>query len=78
MTGEICEYANNLSEELVTPDALRNDNDGFVVALGNMLAEYQVLLTEGNLIDFSTIQTECFRILSDNLTILTELREKIK
>ena len=58
MAREICEYANNLSEELVTPEALRNDKDLFVVALGNMLAEYQGLLAEGNLIDFSTIQTE--------------------
>ena len=78
MAKEICEYANNLSEELVTPEALRQDKDGFVVALGNMLAEYQMLLNEGNLIDFSTIQTECFRILKENPTILEELQEKIK
>lgn len=75
---EICEYANNLSEELVTPEALRQDQDGFVVALGNMLAEYQMLLNEGNLIDFATIQTECFRILKENPAILEELQEKIK
>lgn len=78
MAKEICEYANNLSEELVTPEALRQDKDRFVVALGNMLAEYQMLLNEGNLIDFSTIQTECFRILKENSAILDELQEKIK
>lgn len=78
MAKEICEYANNLSEELVTPEALRKDKDRFVVALGNMLAEYQMLLNEGNLIDFSTIQTECFRILKENPAILDELQEKIK
>ena len=78
LAGEICNYANNLSEELVSPDALREDRDGFVVALGNMLSEYQRLLEEGNLIDFSTIQTECFRILKENPSILGELQEKIK
>mgnify|MGYP004470744815 FL=1 len=78
MAKEICEYANNLSEEMVTPEALRQDKDRFVVALGNMLAEYQMLLNEGNLIDFSTIQTECFRILKENPAILDELQEKIK
>ncbi len=78
LAGEICNYANNLSEELVSPDALRDDRDGFVVALGNMLSEYQSLLEEGNLIDFSTIQTECFRILKENPNILGELQEKIK
>ena len=41
MSKEICEYANNLSEELVTPEALRMDKDAFVVALGDMLTEYQ-------------------------------------
>ena len=78
MAKEICAYANNLSEELVSPEALRKDKDGFVVALGDMLAEYQMLLDEGNLIDFSTIQTECFRILNENPAILTELQDKIK
>ena len=78
LAGEICNYANNLSEELVSPDVLREDRDGFVVALGNMLSEYQSLLEEGNLIDFSTIQTECFRILKENPSILGELQEKIK
>jgi len=78
MSKEVCEYANNLSEELVTPEALLQDKDGLVLALGNMLAEYQMLLNEGNLIDFSTIQTECFRILVDNPVILEELQEKIK
>ena len=78
LAGEICNYANNLSEELVSPDALQEDRDGFVVALGNMLSEYQSLLEEGNLIDFSTIQTECFRILKENPNILGELQEKIK
>lgn len=78
MAGEICEYANNLSEELVSPDALKSDADGLVVALGNMLEEYHRLLEEGNLIDFSTIQTECFRLLSENPEILDALQEKIK
>lgn len=48
------------------------------MALGNILAEYQMFLDEGNLIDFSTIQTECFRILKENPTILEEIQEKIK
>lgn len=78
MAGEICEYVNNLSEELVSADALCADKDSQIVALGNMLEEYQDLLEDGNLIDFSTIQTECFKLLSENTDILSALQEKIR
>ena len=78
MAGEICEYANNLSEELVSPDDLRKDKDPLVVALGDMLAIYQTILTQENLIDFSTIQTECYRLLKENPDILSDIQNKIK
>ena len=78
MAGEICEYANNLSEELVSPDDLRKDKDPLVVALGDMLAIYQTILTQENLIDFSTIQTECYRLLKENPDILSDIQDKIK
>ncbi len=74
----IATFTEKAAKELVTPEALRQDKDGFVVALGNMLTDYQMLLNEGNLIDFSTIQTECFRILKENPAILEELQAKIK
>lgn len=78
MDKEICEYANILSEELVKPDELCSDEDKNIVALGKMLETYQAILEEENLIDFPTIQTECFRLLKDNPDILEELQNKIK
>ena len=78
MAGEICEYVNNLSEELVSPEDLSKDVDGQVKALGVMLDKYKKLLKDGNLIDFSTIQTECYRLLKENQNILSEYQEKLK
>ena len=75
---EICNYVNRLSEELVDIDALISDPDSRIAALGDMLFVYQHLLSDANLIDFSTIQTECYRLLVDNPIILSELREKIQ
>lgn len=75
---EICEYVNNLSEELVSAKSLLNDKDEDVVAVGHMLDEYRKILDEDNLLDFATIQTECYRILTENPDILNVLQEKIR
>lgn len=73
----ICNYVNNLSEELVAPEELMADSDLSVAALGLMLKEYRELLTEGNLMDFSSIQIEAYHLLKDNAAILDELRSKV-
>lgn len=73
----ICNYVNNLSEELVTPEELMSDTDLSIAALGRMLKEYRDVLTEGNLMDFSSIQIEAYHLLRDNAGILEELRSKV-
>lgn len=73
----ICNYVNNLSEELVTPEELMSDTDLSIAALGRMLKEYRDVLTEGNLMDFSSIQIEAYHLLQDNVEILEELRSKV-
>lgn len=73
----ICNYVNNLSEELVTPEELMSDADLSIVALGRMLKEYRDVLTEGNLMDFSSIQVETYHLLCDRSDILEEMRSKI-
>lgn len=73
----ICNFVNILSEELVTPEELMSDSDLSIVALGRMLKEYRDLLTESNLMDFSSIQIEAFHLLQDNEEIIEELRSKI-
>lgn len=73
----ICNYVNNLSEELVTPEELMSDSDLSIAALGRMQKEYRKILTEGNLMDFSSIQIEAYHLLQDNVEILDELRSKV-
>lgn len=73
----ICNYVNNLSEELVTPEELMSDTDLSIAALGRMLKEYRDVLTEGNLMDFSSIQIEAYHLLQDNVEVLEELRSKV-
>lgn len=43
-----------------------------------MLSVYQELLFETNLIDFATIQTECYRLLSENPVILEEIQSQLR
>ena len=77
-SAAICDYVNNLSEELVSVDELIKDDNPKVVALGNMLSVYQELVCEANLIDFATIQTECYRLLSENPVILEEIQSQLR
>ena len=48
----ICDYVNNLSEELVTPEELMADTDAEISVLGRLLKVYREMLTENNLMDF--------------------------
>lgn len=73
----ICNYVNNLSEELVMPEELMSDADLSIAALGRMLKEYRDVLTEGNLMDFSSIQIETYYLLCDHSDILKEMRSKV-
>lgn len=73
----ICDYVNNLSEELVTPEELMADEDQSIVALGRILKVYREILTEGNLMDFSSIQIEAYHLLQENEEILDGLHSQI-
>lgn len=73
----ICNYANNLSEELVMPEELMSDPDLSIVALGRMLKEYRDVLSEDNMVDFSSIQTEAYHLLCGHADILEEMRSKV-
>lgn len=73
----ICGYVNNLAEELVTPDALEQDSDPAIAAMGAILRTYQQLLKDNNLMDFSSIQVETYHLLTDYPEILAGLHGKI-
>lgn len=75
--GLICNYANNLFEELVEPEDLMEDINSEISALGHILGEYRKILSEKNLMDFSSIQVEAYNLLFDHKEILEKLQSKI-
>lgn len=77
-SSEICGYVNQLSEELVDIEAMSADDNPNIVAIGDMLSLYQKLLSDENLIDFATIQVECYKLLLEHPSILNELQEQIR
>lgn len=78
MAQEICVYVNNLQEELVEPETLMNDSNSRIQALGKVLKVYEHIMEENNLIDFSSIQTEAYRLMKDNPDILTKLQDQLR
>ena len=73
----IADYVNNLSEELVDPEKLIRDTNPYISALGKVLIIYRDILTENNLMDFASIQTQAYYLLKDNPEVLTEITTKI-
>ena len=71
-------WLNKIAEENLTSDELLNAEDSEVVVLGNCLKIYHELLAESNALDFSTIQYETLRLLTNNANVLAELRQKIQ
>ena len=76
--GEIVKYVNNLAEELVDIDEMQGDADEHIVAVANIMKQYNTLMEDENLIDFSSIQTEAYKLLIEKPSILEEIQQKIK
>ncbi len=74
----LCGYLNNVSEEMVDPAALIADRgDPAIAALGRAMQMYEELLRKDNLLDFSSIQVETYRLLRNCPDVLEQLREQI-
>ncbi len=76
-TEALCEYINILAEELVPAEKLIEDSDPRIAALGEALSTYQELLREENLMDFSSIQCETYRLLTEYPEVLEKLQKQI-
>lgn len=78
LSGKIAGMVSNLLEELVDVDEMLKDEDPEIVSAANLLKEYQKILDDENLIDFTSIQTEAYRLLSENPNILSDIQRQIK
>lgn len=54
-----------------------NDDDDVISVLGEVMEIYQEILHEDNLMDFSSIQVEAYKLLKENPDILEHLRSKL-
>ena len=77
LAGEICNFVNNLSEELVDAENLIADTSAEISTVGQILKLYQEILTKNNLLDFASIQVETYLLLKNNPAILNHLQEQI-
>ncbi len=75
---EIAVYVNHLLEELVDVDAMLQDSDPRVSAIAYLMKEYEAILHEENLLDFTSIQTDAYHLLENNPEILAGIRGQIK
>lgn len=76
--GLIAKYVNILTEELVDPDEMLSDDNPQIIAVANVLKTYLLITEEENMIDFSSIQTEAYKLLMTQPQLLSTLREKIR
>ncbi len=77
-SGFIASCVSSLLEELVDVEKMLMDDDPQIIATAHILKEYEKILAEENLIDFTSIQTEAYRLLKDNPNILKEIQDQIK
>lgn len=79
---KICHYVNALSEELLDPEEMRRISgdklDGRMEIMGRMMMKYDRLMREENVVDYTKLQTETYRLLVDNPKIRETLQHRIR
>ena len=76
--GELREYINALSEELIDPEELLRDDNPAIKALGQVLKVHDDILAENNSVSYSALLTGTYKLLRDNPAILSDLQARIK
>jgi DNA helicase-2/ATP-dependent DNA helicase PcrA len=74
----VVSYVNKVSEELLDPEALKADADESISAIGHLYETYQRLVSEENLLDFSSIQVEAFHLLNNRPEVLAALQGNLR
>ncbi|MCL1907244.1 MAG: ATP-dependent helicase [Propionibacteriaceae bacterium] len=77
-SSQIGQMVNTLAEELVEPATLIADSDPKIAALERVLAKYQAILAEENLVDFSGLQTEAYHLLTTHPDVLATLQDRVR
>ncbi len=75
---KILTWVNKLSEELVDVKMLNDSDNKNIRIIGEIYKIYEKQLIEENCLDFSNIQVEAYKILTQNDNVLMKLQEQIK
>lgn len=76
--GILRKWIDKINEEKLDNKNIENSSDERIVFLNEVHKKYRELLFLENSIDFSNIQLECLRMVSENSEILKKLQEEIK
>ena len=74
---EICRYGNQMMEELVDVKEMSMDKDEDMRFLGKLVLKYKELLEKKNAMDFSSIQTDTWKLLAENEEVCKAIQNKI-
>lgn len=71
-------WVNKLNEELIEPSALLEGDDERLRALGRLFEDYMAWMERENLLDFSAIQVETWRLLERHPEVLEKLQARLR
>lgn len=75
---QLIKWINKLSEEIVDIQRLIDSEDERLNVLGECYRVYEELLNEENALDFSTIQLETYKLLTEHNEVKAALNEKLQ
>lgn len=75
---QICTLVNTLAEELIDIDNLTSSTDTSMRTLGAVAQTYNTLLFEQNMLDFSGIQTEALRMLTEHREVAEKYHDLLR
>lgn len=75
---KLTSWLNKISEEALETNKLKNSSNSSLIALAEVCDKYTELLTQNNLLDFSTIQYETLQLLEHNPEVLQELQKQFQ
>lgn len=75
---EICRYVNQLMEEMADVDAMEADSDADMRFLARLVKRYKELMDRNGVMDFSSIQTNTYEMLTQHPEALAKIRESVR
>ncbi|MDE7430977.1 MAG: ATP-dependent helicase [Lachnospiraceae bacterium] len=75
---EICRYVNQMMEELVDVETMENDRDEDIRLLAKLVTRYKELLERSCAMDFSSIQTEIYKLFAEHPDALKSVQDKVR